>query len=227
MYKFGFLDELGIKYNTDKASLYNTGQTIIKAHDYLKRYELFLCNLVDEEFALVELGCFKGSSLKMWKEYFKNARIIGVDLNEELKSIEDERIKFICADATSGDLVNILKNESLEIKCIIDDCSHAWADQRISFEQLFPLISSGGYYIIEDLECGSEGAYANFPPKVYDAQSFWDYSMDRLKILRVSENCNQINFRPFFYQLPKHIQEIEKSIDMSIILPGAIIFRKK
>lgn len=227
MYKFGTLDELGIKYNTDKASVYNTGDRLINAHDYLKRYELFLNNMFEDRFTLVELGCFRGSSLKMWKEYFKNAIIIGIDLNEQLKEIEDERIKFICSDATSADLINKLKNNSDNIKIIIDDCSHAWSDQRISFEQLFPILESGGYYIIEDLECGCAGAYSNFPPKIYDSQPFWEYATDRMKILRVSENCGQTKFRPFFNQLPPNIQEIEKSIDMSIMIPGAIIFRKK
>ena len=109
MHNIGKLDELGKKYNTDKASVYNTGDKIIKAHDYLNRYELFLNAMLNEEFTLVELGCFRGSSLKMWEEYFKNATIIGIDLNEQLKLIEDERIKFICADATSTDLPNQLK----------------------------------------------------------------------------------------------------------------------
>ena len=85
----------------------------------------------------------------------------------------------------------------------------------------------GGYYIIEDLECGAAGAYPSYPPKVLDAQVFWDYAADRMRILRVSENRNQINFRPFFNQLPKYIQDIELSIDMALIVPGSIIFRKK
>ncbi len=224
---FGKLEQLGQKYNTDKASTYNLGDRIIDAHDYLKYYEIFLSQLCEKEFTLVELGCFRGSSLKMWKEYFEKATIVGVDLNEHLKNIEDDRIKFICSDATSEQLANNLLENYSNIKCIIDDCSHAWADQRISFERLFPILNSGGYYIIEDLECGSTGAYSAFPPKILDAQPFWDYAVDRMKILRVSENCDPTKYRPFFSQLPEHIKNIEASIDMGIFIPGAIIFRKK
>ena len=224
-----YLDELGLKYNTDKASKFVVNGQEIKGHDYLKHYELFLSTLKEKEFTMVELGCFTGASLKMWKEYFPQAHIVGVDLNEKLSVLEDDRISFICSDATAEDLpLKIFQRwGNNNISCIIDDCSHAWGDQRRSFEMLFPILSSGGYYIIEDLECGSMGAYPSHPPKILDAQLFWDYAMDRIKILRVSESRNQVNYRPFFNHLPKHIQEIESSIDMAIVVPGSIIFKKK
>ncbi|MCI1273570.1 MAG: hypothetical protein LKG27_03950 [Clostridiaceae bacterium] len=220
------LDDLGLKYNTDKASTWGMNNQSYLGHNYLKSYELFMAPMKKEAFTLVELGCFQGASLKMWKEYFKKAEIVGVDLDENLKAIEEKRISFICSDATSQEFPEKL-SQYKNIKCIIDDCSHAWADQRISLEMLFPILESGGYYIIEDLECGTTGAYPNFPPKIEDSQSFWDYAMDRLKILRVSESINQQAFRPFFSQLPQRIQQLELSIAMSIIIPGAIIFRKK
>ena len=163
----------------------------------------------------------------MWKEYYAKAHIIGVDLDEKLARLEEERISFVCSDAVADDLPQKLSKFNENIMCIIDDCSHAWGDQRRTFEMLFPMVNSGGFYIIEDLECGALGAYPNYPPKVLDAQVFWDYAMDRMKILRVSENRNQVNYRPFFNQLPPHIQALEKSIDMAFIVPGAIIFRKK
>lgn len=221
------LEELGVKYNTDKAGMYKRKGGFVKGHDYLKYYEMFLEPLREKAFTLIELGCYTGASLKMWKEYFPHGDIIGVDLNEKLVSLEEERISFVCSDAVAEDLPEKLSKFGQNIMCIIDDCSHAWGDQRRTFEMLFPMLKSGGYYIIEDLECGAMGAYPNYPPKVLDAQVFWDYAMDRMKILRVSENRNQINYRPFFSQLPPAIQEIEKSIDMAIVVPGSIIFRKK
>ncbi len=218
------LDNLGKKYNTDKASTFLCQDKTYQGHDYLKYYELFLKELVNEEFTLTELGCFTGASLRMWKEYFPKAHIVGVDLNPNLKTLEEENINFICSNATAEDLPAKLTQFS-NIKCIIDDCSHAWGEQRLSFEMLFPILISGGYYIIEDFEWGALGAYNM--PKVLDAQVFWDYVMDRMKILRVSENRNPKAYRPFFNHLPKHIQDLELSIDMAITIPGSIIFRKK
>lgn len=229
MVKFGELDSLGCKHNTDKASSFEYNGNIFQGHDYLKYYEEFLYKFKKEKFALIELGCFRGSSLRMWKKYFPKADIIGVDLNEDLRPVlEADKIKFICSDATSEDLpVKISETTTQNIKCIIDDCSHAWGDMRRSFEMLFPILSNGGYYIIEDLECGTGGAYPNYPPKVLDSQPFFDYALDRMRILRVSENRNPVRFRPFFHELPQYIQELELSIDMAMVVPGAIIFRKK
>lgn len=228
MNNFENLEELGVKYNTDKAGKYRRKGAFVKGHDYLKYYELFLAPLREKIFTLVELGCYTGASLRMWKEYFPAGNIVGVDLNEKLVSLEEDRISFVCSDAVAQDLPEKLVSLGGDnIMCIIDDCSHAWGDQRRTFEMLFPILKSGGYYIIEDLECGSAGAYPNYPPKVLDAQVFWDYAMDRMKILRVSENRNQVNYRPFFSQLPPHIQHLELSIDMAIVVPGSIIFRKK
>ena len=223
------LDNLGLKYNTDKASRYvRSNKNEVMGHDYLRHYELFLEKFLEDTFSLVELGCFTGASLRMWGEYFQKATIIGVDLNPNLSSLETEQIKFICSDATAQDLPEkILQTTDKDIKCIIDDCSHAWGDQRRSFEMLFPILASGGYYIIEDLECGSMGAYPSYPPQVLDAQVFFDYALDRMRILRVSENRNPVKFRPFFNEMPEHIQKIERSIDMAMIVPGSIIFRKK
>ena len=223
------LDSIGRKYNTDKASEFMSNNSVYKGHDYLKYYEIFLNGFRKKKFALIELGCFRGSSLKMWKQYFPDADIIGVDLDKTLeKELKAADIKFIRSDATSDNLPEkISKSTTYDINCIIDDCSHAWGDMRRSFEMLFPVLNSGGYYIIEDLECGTMGAYPNFPPKVLDSQPFFEYALDRMRILRVSENRNPVSFRPYFHELPKNIQELELSIDMAMVIPGAIIFRKK
>ena len=218
------LDDLGIKYNTDKASV-NCGHP---EHDYLRHYEIFLRDFVKNSFALVELGSEYGHSLRMWEEYFPKATIIGVDLNPNVESLNTERIQCIYSDAIADDLpAKIKQKTNKDIKCIIDDCSHAWSSQRISFENLFPILASGGYYIIEDLECGTLGAYPQFPLRTQDSQVFFEYALDRMRILRVSENRNPISFRPFFHELPQKIQEIERSIDMAMIIPGAVIFKKK
>ena len=223
------LDELGIKYGTDKASVYMKDGQEVNGHDYLRRYELFLRELIDEEFTLVELGVDKGASLKMWEEYFPKAFIIGVDLDPDVSRLDTDRIKCITADATSKDLPNtICKMLNGRAKCIIDDCSHAWSSQRMSMENLFPaLLDRGGYYIVEDLGCNAMGAYPDQPPKILDSQRFFDYALDRMNILRVSENLDPFRRRPYFLELPESARMIESGLDMAIVIPGAIIFKKK
>jgi hypothetical protein len=50
------------------------------------------------------------------------------------------------------------------VDIVIDDGSHRAADQRISFDTLFPLLSFGGLYMVEDLHAsywrsGFSGGY--------------------------------------------------------------------
>lgn len=67
------LDQSGIKLGTDKSSL---------GHDYLNKYEFFLKNIKSNVHIVLELGVYKGASIKMWSQYFEQAMIYGVDIDE-------------------------------------------------------------------------------------------------------------------------------------------------
>ena len=81
--------------------------------------------------------------------------------------------------------------------------------------------------MIEDLECGTLGAYSEFPPKVLDAQPFYSYMQDRCEYLRWASDRNPEENSYHFEQLPAHIQKIQREMDMCIFIPGTIIVRKK
>lgn len=65
------LDEIGLKYNTDKSS---------RAHGYLDFYEKYFPK--DLQGRILEIGVMDGYSLKMWNEYYSKAEIIGIDIKE-------------------------------------------------------------------------------------------------------------------------------------------------
>ena len=78
------LDELAIKYNTDKSSL---------DHQYTKHYQKYFDQFINNPKKILELGIYttkidkdgptvneSGASLKMWSDYFTNAKIYGLDL---------------------------------------------------------------------------------------------------------------------------------------------------
>ncbi len=224
MFKKRTLDEIGKKYNTDKSSTFLHNNETYSGHDYLRYYDFFLSSLRDKKITFIELGIFRGASLKMWRDYFKAAKIVGVD-NTKIAHIEEERIDVIYTDVPSDDLLSKLEKYKGTIWGIVDDCSHAWSNQRVAFETLFPLLESGGFYIIEDFWFGSRGDF--MPPVVKDSQSFFDYMRDRLNILRVPVSRGNSRYRPFFMELPRHVQELELSIDFVTFVPGAIVIRKK
>lgn len=69
------LDQIGLKTCTDKNS---------KFHNYLEFYERYFAPCRQNRFTLIEVGVYEGASIKMWEEYFPNAKIIGLDINPQV-----------------------------------------------------------------------------------------------------------------------------------------------
>lgn len=147
MGKYGFfrdeshLDCVGIRYRTDKCSL---------DHNYLKKYELFLERYRTKQIRLLELGVFMGSSLQMWKEYYPQGEIYGVDIMDFCKQFDGERIHVLQRDLSKPDEVAALREIHPDI--IVDDASHVTSHQILALFTLFDCLPSGGIYIIEDME---------------------------------------------------------------------------
>ena len=221
------LDKQGFLQGTDKASIQQIGENLRVTHDYLRHYEYMFSQFRQNKFALVEFGCYKGDSLRMWEQYFPNAEIYGVDLDENTKCHETDRIHIVIGDATSLDTYNTLKSTAGSAFIILDDASHAWSDQRRSFELFWDLLTPGGFYVIEDLVCGTLGAYPAYPPKVLDTQPFFNYMLDRCEFLRWCVDWQPEVRTYHFEDLPEQVQKIEREMDMCMFIPGAVIVRKK
>ena len=55
-------------------------------HEYHIIYNKFFSKIKNKKLNILEIGVADGSSLKAWSEYFKNSKIIGVDIkNIDLK----------------------------------------------------------------------------------------------------------------------------------------------
>lgn len=223
----GLLNELGIKYNTDKAQIMYEKGGFRLTHDYLRHYQRVLDEIRNDKNILCELGCGTGASLKMWKEYLPQSQIVGVDINECANSYKEDRIDIIIGNAAQNETINMLKEKYKLINIIIDDASHAWGDMRISFEKLWRVLAPGGIYIIEDVSCGSMGSFPQYPPIYWDAQPIFDYILDRAKIMGFARDWNPEYNRYHFEHLPEHIKRIERELDEIHICHGSMIIRKR
>ncbi len=143
MLRSGILDEIGARQGTDKSS------QSAAAHDYLRKYEFFFRGMRQEEFTLLELGVFKGASLKTWEEYFEKAKIIGVDCEAASGAYVTGRSRVLQGDLGHPEFLETLPK--FDPKIIIDDASHVWTHQLLALFVLFPTLMSGGIYIVEDI----------------------------------------------------------------------------
>ncbi len=216
------LDEIGIKYGTDKASKC----VELAPCDYLRHYELFFQKFKDKKFTLLEFGVDKGCSLKTWKEYFKDANIVGVDWNKV--DINEDRITVIEDDITSKELLKKIELLRGSLGIIIDDGNHAWGVQRTLFETYFPLLNSGGYFVVEDVRCDANGDYQYDRPKnfVYDRMSFTEYTKYMLELLRYPYMYRTDWIEAYLTTLPGNMKDIILEVENIFYIPGAIIISK-
>lgn len=157
---------LGMKYGTDKVS-----------HGFCQIYDNKFSGIRQQASNILEIGVFFGASILMWKDYFPNATIYGIDTfsglqgnghrfeNADkfyLESKSDKRIKlYVCDQGKEIDLQKFVDN-GITFDVIIDDGSHLMRDQQLTLKYLFPLVKDGGWYVIEDVH-SSLGDYDVLP----------------------------------------------------------------
>lgn len=157
--RFETLEEIGNRSRTDK-----------QRHGYLELYDNLFFTFRFRPIRLFEIGFFKGASAKAFAEYFPYSLIHVLDhsshatnyLNNFPEVIRERIILHKGDQGSREDIRRVLKDiaESpknpdkrgpREFQVIVDDGSHQPEHQIISFEELWPSVSLGGYYIIEDL----------------------------------------------------------------------------
>jgi 8-demethyl-8-alpha-L-rhamnosyltetracenomycin-C 2'-O-methyltransferase len=104
---------------------------------------------------VLEMGIGDGSSLRMWADYFPHAQIYGLDIApNEYRFTEEERLRITCVqgDQADGNVLSELQVLLPQIDIVIDDAGHDVRKQQVALRFLWPLVTSGGWYVIEDLE---------------------------------------------------------------------------
>jgi hypothetical protein len=127
-------------------------------HRYATRYERHFADLRHSGFTLLEIGSDEsrlqqagGNSLRRWKHFFPKAQIVGLDL-KDMSFVNERRIFTYQGSQTDAYLLRSIAKKHGNLKIIVDDGSHSPEHVRATFAVLFPLLSDGGYYAIEDLQ---------------------------------------------------------------------------
>ena len=125
----------------------------IQGHNYAKFYDEYFFEKKDKKLNILEIGSFYGNAAAALYFYFKNAKIYSADIFPDLFSYTSDRINNFYVDSSSEISIseNILKKHK-KFEIIIEDACHAYKDQIISLFMLFPILSSGGIFITEELD---------------------------------------------------------------------------
>lgn len=123
-------------------------------HEYDKAYEPIFDPLRRQPISILEIGVEDGHSMASWAEYFAhpNTRIVGLAYQNKLKeSLNDKRMHIVYGNQNDPTVQKELASRG-NYTIIIDDGSHLPSHQWNTFSALWPFVSPGGLYIVEDIE---------------------------------------------------------------------------
>lgn len=94
-----------------------------------------------------------GASLRAWRDYFPQATIYGLDIDERILFTEN-RIVTAAVNQTSRQATQkFFEDANLnDVDIIIDDGLHTFEAGVAFFEAAFPYLSSDGIFVIEDVQ---------------------------------------------------------------------------
>jgi hypothetical protein len=143
------LDQLAIEHGTDKSSLH---------HNYCGIYDKYFSSLRDKDFLFVEAGVggydqlnSGGQSARMWRDYFTQAKVVTFDIHSKSPHLFNG-VSFMKGSQDDAYFLESLVRVHGHPLVFIDDASHINDLTIATFEIMFPMLLSGGIYVVEDIE---------------------------------------------------------------------------
>ncbi len=208
------LVELGEKHGTDKGDVNHT----FRGNSYLDIYHGLFESIRMYPRTLLEIGVLDGASLRMWRDFFPNTQIWGLDINPAARVAIGDRIHVVTgSQADPAALAQVANGEELDI--VIDDGSHVVDHMIASLRMLWPRLVPGGTYVIEDTGCThrdiSDGG-RGWPGMQFNPPDT-NYANDRGKFMREIEvkitdmdllrgDCMFVHFWPMMVIMRKAVR---------------------
>ena len=176
------LCELAKKYSSDKCPEIKHNYTPLY-YDMLKDKRESIKKVVE-----VGVGCLEtmshcknyqvGASLRMWRDFFPNAMIYGIDIRPDAQ-LQDDRIKtFQANEKDEEEMMEIMREIGYEdIDLFIDDGEHHSETQGILGNMMMPILKKDVIYIVEDV-CRPRSlgtALINYNLNVIDVGGKWHH----------------------------------------------------
>lgn len=149
-----------------------------------------------EKNRLFEIGVRSGASMALWANYFRNAEVIGVDVEPagtpagpEKEYLNYPSVKFYCKDAYSLEFADSLTGM---FTIMIDDGPHSLSSQKRFLKLYLSKLDKNGVLIIEDIQRAYRDSFQlmNMLPKnqylfeTYDFRSNSNTGDDFLFVVR-------------------------------------------
>jgi SAM-dependent methyltransferase len=134
----------------------NNGSDKGTIHCYIDEwYSNEFTPIKNKELLILEIGINRGDSIILWRDWFINSKIFGIDnkisMTSECIDIVNniKNVNIVYGDAYSDKIVNLYSDETFDY--IIDDGPHTLESQLNCVKKWFSKLKPNGKIIIEDV----------------------------------------------------------------------------
>lgn len=192
------------------AELYGTDKVF--GHNYIEVYSRHFAEFRSLPVTFLEIGVggyddpnAGGQSLKMWRDYFYKGRIHALDIYDKSPH-QGGRIRIYQGSQADRNCLEGIHRETGDFDLIVDDGSHMNEHIVSSFEILFPLLTAGGVYVVEDIQTaywpsyggqavpGAEGTAISFFRKLADGLNHAEYLVPGYEPTYYDRNILSLHF---------------------------------
>lgn len=152
--RYGYSGDLADLFVKDHAGLRH------KWHHYIPLYDRYFSRFRRTGVRFLEIGVSKGGSLRMWRDFLGDEAIIfGIDVDPACRQYDGVAAQVRIGSQDDTAFLEGVLREMGGVDVVLDDGSHQMKHITASLEFLFPRLSEGGIYMIEDLHAAYWHSY--------------------------------------------------------------------
>jgi predicted O-methyltransferase YrrM len=204
--------------------------TIVKSEPYLRVYEDLAAGFSPR--SILELGIFQGGSYVFLDKLFKPRRMSAVEISPKpvapvlqyLSRTENRFVHFATSQCDDEKLREIVLGDLAgELDLVVDDACHTYEETKVSFEFLFPLLSPGGIYVIEDWSWAHHPNYQSWNAPFSKRRALSNLLFEQIMLLGSTFLISEIRVWRFLYLIHKAKSAVRRS-DLSQKVESGSIF---
>ena len=208
--------------------IFSADTNVHKWHHYFDIYSRHFERFRDKPIRMLEIGVFRGGSLRMWKDYFHpDSTIVGIDIDKSCAAheIADKNVFVRIGSQADPNFLAEVNGEFGPFDIILDDGSHKTHHQIVSFGALFrSALKDGGCYMVEDM-------HTNYWLKHVDSpETFIELSKQMIDMLHEPYfDRKETNFRHGHNEALKEIElsYLSAHLDGIYFHDSIVVFDKK
>jgi hypothetical protein len=160
-------------------------KTLFKMDHYLDIYDRELGPWLGKKVSFLEIGIWKGGSLRMWRDFFApGSKLTFLDIDPATRNVAIAGVDIRIGDQTDVAFLTSVADEAGPFDIIVDDGGHKMNQQITSFNALWGALKDGGLYIVEDTHTSywpgfgggghkAPGSFIEFAKDLIDKMHSW------------------------------------------------------